>query len=418
MVEPRAATRPGLARGEQRLALGREWARLMERVRSLDGFADFLRAPRLASLLPAAGRGAVVVVNVSWWRCDALVIRPDGVTVVPLTSLSLDDVDQRVAVYLDALRTAEGAGQDMAAVRALQRVEKLLTDLQAWMWDTIAEPILAELGHDRTPPGDPAGWPRLWWCPTGSLTLLPLHSAGHHRDPDVATRRAVLDRVVSSYAPTLRALVEARRPDDTGDDHDTNRLLLVEALDVPGEADIRKGSVRSVLRDSPLADRVVAPGPAETGPAEILSRLPGHRWVHFGCHGFQDLDDPSQGGLVLQGGNLAIADISARRFRGDFAALSACKTAVGGRQLPDELITLSAALHYAGYRHVVGTLWSVDAEVSAEVFASLYTNVGFVGAGRLTPGLAPVALHHAVHHVRRKNPTIPTRWAPFIHIGP
>ena len=115
-------------------------------------------------------------------------------------------------------------------------------------------------------------------------------------------------------------------------------------------------------------------GPAATREA-VLAALPQHRWVHFTCHGDQNLQDPSRGGLQLYDGMLTIAEIAASRFDGDYAGLGACKSAVGGVELLDEAITLAAALHYTGYRRVVATLWSVDDDVSSEVFASLYRRI-------------------------------------------
>ena len=109
--------------------------------------------------------------------------------------------------------------------------------------------------------------------------------------------------------------------------------------------------------------------------------------MHFSCHGDQDLNDPSRGGLLLRDGMLTVADISTGRFRGDFACLSACKTAVGGVELLDETITLAAALHFTGYRHVIAALWSVDNRASAEVFSSLYRAIA--GDGRLDPDRVP-----------------------------
>ncbi|MER7723089.1 CHAT domain-containing protein [Streptomyces sp. NPDC096323] len=52
---------------------------------------------------------------------------------------------------------------------------------------------------------DGPGQPRVWWVPTGSLALLPVHAAGH-RDGS----RTLLDRVISSYTPTVRSLNTAR----------------------------------------------------------------------------------------------------------------------------------------------------------------------------------------------------------------
>jgi len=430
----------GINAVERRMALAREWEDLIAQVRDLDGFEDFLKPPRLKTLLPAAERGPVVIVNVSRWRCDALIVRPDGVTPRDLPALTLDEATARAGDYLDVLRAAELADlayaeaqqsrpgeTERSAIRrglqagraqdaAHQRADEMLADLQAWMWDVIAEQVLDELGCTGTPPGDSSTWPRVWWCPTGPLTVLPLHTAGRHstRNDD----RAVLDRVVSSYTPTLRALVEARRPDDERDtsDCDPDRLLLVDVPDLPDLPQIDNAAERAdLLYAFPEARRTVLDA-ARATPEVVRAALSDHRWVHFSCHGDQDLNNPSQGGLRLRGGTLTVADITTGRFRGDFAGLSACKTAVGGVNLLDEVITLAAALHYTGYRHVIAALWSVDNNASAEVFSSLYQAIA--ADGRLDPDRAPAALHAVVRRMRNRWPDWPHRWTPFAHIGP
>jgi CHAT domain-containing protein len=49
------------------------------------------------------------------------------------------------------------------------------------------------------------------------------------------------------------------------------------------------------------------------------------------------------------------------------AFLSACKTATGGLLATDEAITLMSGLTYTGWRHVIGTLWTVADETAARV---------------------------------------------------
>jgi CHAT domain-containing protein len=89
---------------------------------------------------------------------------------------------------------------------------------------------------------------------------------------------------------------------------------------------------------------------------------------------------------------------------------------VGGVDLLDEAITLAAALHYTGYRHVVAALWSVDNRTSSEVFTDLYRAIA--ADGRLTPDLAPATLHRVVRRLRDRHPEWPHRWTPFAHTGP
>lgn len=426
---------------ERRMALAREWDELVERVRKLDGFADFLQPPTVDALLPAAEHGPVAMVNISRWRCDALIVRPTDVTTVPLHSLSFNEAVEKASGYLAALQAAEGAEierlrareplpgdsprtaarrrltADRAAEQAQGRVNAMLCSLQEWMWDTIAGPVLDELGHTGVPEGDPTGWPRIWWCPTGPLTLLPLHTAGHHHAAIAGESppRTVLDRAVSSYTPTLRALLESRRPDEE-QDHEQNRLLLVDVPDPPGQPSLDTTAERAALQDAfPEPRRTVLDHDAATRNA-VRAALRTHRWVHFSCHGDQDLDDPSRGGLLLGDGVLTVADIAEARHQGEFAGVSACKTAVGGIELLDEAVTLASALHYTGFRHVVAALWSVDNRTSAEVFTGLYRAIA--EGGRIAPERAAAALHVLVRRLRDRHPDWPHRWTPFAHTGP
>ncbi len=70
---------------------------LVEQIRALDGFADFLRPPRLEALLPAAAHGPIAVVNLSHLRCDALVVDTGGVRVVELPGLTIETVVDRTS---------------------------------------------------------------------------------------------------------------------------------------------------------------------------------------------------------------------------------------------------------------------------------------------------------------------------------
>lgn len=84
---------------------------------------------------------------------------------------------------------------EKAALEQVRRLGQHMPAVQEWLWDVIAEPVLETLG---TPTSQ-----RLWWCPIGLLSHLPLHAAGRGY-------QSVLDRVVSSYTPTIRALGYAR----------------------------------------------------------------------------------------------------------------------------------------------------------------------------------------------------------------
>jgi CHAT domain-containing protein len=225
----------------------------------------------------------------------------------------------------------------------------------------------------------------------------------------------VLDHVVSSYTPTLRALLDARAAGARSAAAPGGRLLAIGLAETPGQAPL-PNVVRELwlLRERFSGRCTVLNGPGATWGA-VRRQLPRHDWVHFSGHADQDLTDPSRGGLLLYDQRLTIADIGTGQYRGDFAFLSACKTATGGVSLPDEAITLAAALHYAGYRHVIGTLWSVHDRTAADVAATVYA--ALTAAGTFEPDRAAAALHQAVRNLRAAGKPL-SRWTPFTHTGP
>jgi CHAT domain-containing protein len=222
----------------------------------------------------------------------------------------------------------------------------------------------------------------------------------------------VLDRAVSSYTPTLRALREATRPRTAA----PGGMLFVG---VPDAADLVRLDAevarerRALEAAFPGGFTVVEGASATTG--EVEKALAGHRWVHVSCHGYQDLHDPSRAGLLLADGALTVPRISAGRYSGEFAFLSACMTATGGLNLPDEAITLAAALSYTGYRHVIATLWSVHPATAARVSETIYPLL--TRGGELRSGESARALHAAVRALRDDDVRL-DEWLPFTHTGP
>ncbi|MFE2943778.1 CHAT domain-containing protein [Streptomyces sp. NPDC059255] len=434
---------------DRRIELSREWDGLVTAVRDLGSargipeLADFLRPLRADSLAASGRDGAVAAVNISRLRCDALLITDAGVRSLPLPGATADEVEERTAAYLIALRTLEQAAWELQVAQALfdggdrspevffrvsgtraalssarTAAEQQLGTLTGWLWDEICGPVLDALGHTRAPgAGTPP--PRVWWCPTGLLNLLPLHAAGHHHEPCGDRPRTVLDRVVSSYTPTVRALLAARsRPAATG----PGRMLFVapEPVGLPTLPALAED--REALAGC-FGERLTRlEGPAATSEA-VLAALRSHSWVHFSTHAGQDLDDPGLGAIALRDDVLTVHDLAQGDYSGELAFLSACQTAVGGIDLANEAITMAAALHIAGFRHVIGSLWSVQDRAAAAVTRDFYGD-------RTTPAGEPSAaadfdsadaarhLHRAVHALRERDRTQLTAWVPFVHIGP
>ena len=225
-----------------------------------------------------------------------------------------------------------------------------LSAVLEWLWDVAAGPILDKLGYQHTPATkDKEAWPRVWWVPSGLLGLLPLHAAGYHRRPPGpnGNRRTVMDRVISSYTPTVRALGYAREA--TTASAPTERALIVAMPTTPGidsplyyvadEAEL----VRQRL---PGATLLIENPPATAHlptKATVLAHLGACAIAHFACHGHSHPSDPSQSLLLLHDHDtdpLTVASLAPIRLdHARLAYLSACRTAFSSAtKLIDEAI--------------------------------------------------------------------------------
>ena len=204
----------GVGHGPDRMALAREWDELVAQARQIDGFEDFLKAASAVGLLHAASRGPVVIFNIAASRCDALVIQATGVTAVPLPRLSETAAVERAALFLGVMTVLDQSG-DMtlaAAKRIVDDSERVLDETARWLWDVAVGPVLDHLGVTdvaQAGPGQP-GPPQVWWCPTGPMTLLPVHGAGYHNGGG----RSVIDPdhlVIHANAAIAHPLAGTRR---------------------------------------------------------------------------------------------------------------------------------------------------------------------------------------------------------------
>jgi tetratricopeptide (TPR) repeat protein len=351
-------------------------------------------AAGFAYLCSAARNGPVVLINTSPWRCDALIVGRDGVRMLPLPKLKPEHIVDQIARFDVAMSKAmlsqSFAERDPSAEEELARI-------LAWLWDTTVEPVLQALGYISSPTRG-AAYPRVWWCPIGQLSFLPLHAAGYHASDH---RDSALDRVVSSYAPNLHSLIAAKEQQWAPRSRD---LLVVKTLDNKSPECWIPGYPTRVLSG------------AAASPEKVREALHSYAYVHVSTHGSQDVANPSAGHIKLIGGDLRLGDLRPGQYpAGRFAFLSACDTATGGTNLPDEMITLATAFQYAGFQHVIGTTRPVLDEVAIAVEQWVYAEL--VRDDVLEPEQAPAALRAAIAAQRDLAPGQPSRWLPFIHAG-
>ncbi|MFE3379338.1 CHAT domain-containing protein [Streptomyces anulatus] len=381
----------------------------IEEIRGLEGFASFARPPEPEALLATAESGPIVVFNCDEARCDALLVTSNGVRHLPLPRLTHAELVSQADLFHHTLAVVAAPETDWRAQREAQRT---LSNILGWLWDVAAEPVLLALGigPDSGRGSEP---PRVWWSPGGLLGSLPLHAAGHHTGGD---DRTVLDRVVSSYTPTIRALRHARRPHPA--EGAPGRSLIVAMPDTPGAPPLFGATEEAAGVAAVLPDPTVLTG--EVTRAAVLAGLIDARVIHLACHAVTDAADPSRSRLLLwdhETGALTVAGIASVALeRAELAYLSACRTTyTAAPDLLDEAIHLTSAFQLAGFRHVVGTLWEVDDVISATVAQRFYASLSDTDG--LHCASSSAALRTSVLELRDQFPGTPSLWAGYLHAG-
>ncbi|KIM40921.1 hypothetical protein M413DRAFT_445696 [Hebeloma cylindrosporum] len=415
--------------------LNEEWLATLEEVRKLEGFEEFLRPNSSVKLQNAASRGPVVILNASKSRCDALVVSVSGIEHIALPEVTAEFVVK--LVHLVQYASGAMAVPAMSKIRDLIhqtkyppgaesqipmgkpiRVDDIFRHVLEVLWISTVEPVIRSLGLQKSQ--SPS---RLWWCPTGPFAFLPIHAAGIY---NTDRYDALSDYVVSSYTPTLKALLaspplanipfkmmvvtQAEAPGHNPLPSTRDELLKIEGC-VPREFLLKLG-----------ADRGGEPASVES----VLAHLPSSSVVHLACHGVQDMHRPLDSALILEGGHeLKISRLMALSMpSASLAFLSACETAAANENLPDESIHIAASLLFAGFRGVVATMWSMADEDGPKVANRFYShlfrrsNASVDSNTPQTPDTteAAQALHVAVNELRAEGCGF-ARWVTFIHLG-
>ncbi|MGW0948960.1 CHAT domain-containing protein [Streptomyces sp. NPDC002623] len=393
---------PEDARADLRQRLAAEWRDLVARIRAEHPELGLLRPVRdwdERELCATAAAGPVVLVNVSPYGSDALVVTEHSIDAVPLPGLDPRTTATRRQTFQDALIRIETPGTSR---KQSQRAQQDVRETLAWLWQAVTGPVL-----DRLPAAT-----RVWWSPGGLLGTLPLHAAA-----PAGAAPGALDRVVSSYTPTLRALHHARgraaRPAGTG-------TLVVSVAQAAGQAPL-PGARREADRLARLLPRATLLADASATHSAVVSALPRHAYAHFACHALGDLERASGSRLVLHDHTerpLTVRDLARLRLPSvRLAYLSACDTLRTSPELADEAVHIVSAFQMAGFPHVVGSLWHVDDVIGAEVALSVYDTLNR-DDGTLDVARTAEALHRAVRTLRDTYPRTPSLWACQVHAGP
>jgi CHAT domain-containing protein len=91
--------------------------------------------------------------------------------------------------------------------------------------------------------------------------------------------------------------------------------------------------------------------------SSVLNGLTTAHILHLACHGHQN-ENPLDSNFALNDGPLTISSLMRLNLQhAMFAFLSACETAKGDKNQPDQAVHLAASMVFCGFRSVVATMW-------------------------------------------------------------
>lgn len=386
---------------------------VVEQIRRVDGFKWFLRSTSLVDLEKAAIGGPVIILNANQHSCDALIL---------LYKMSPVHILLSQTTLKDALQM-EARFRKLAGSQVGHEDEKALQHLLSELWDIVIFPIVEQLLAHGVPKGS-----RLWWCPTGAFTSIPLHAAG----PYGREGQSLSQLFISSYTPTLQALIRTRatpghsprslRASVTGLLKGKRSKQSLSSRKAPAIVAIgHTASDETCLTLSLLRNRIP--------PCMSFRRIEGEEvtsetvlaafrepvWLHVCGPAVLDTSLPCSSGFPTRDGMVSLADIAKAQPLAEFAFLSGRCSSRGEDVGLEETMHLAASLQYAGVRSVVGTLWEVDDDVMRRVTAAFYEEIVLKTEGSTHYTNTAQVLHHALTAFEKVLP-LAQRIA-FVHVG-
>ena len=381
------------AQMQRHRVLSEAWEKLIEQIREIEGFSNFLQAVPFSTLRTAAAEGPVILINISDYRSDAIILhinKPPNLVALP------EATPKRLA----------DLGEQLANALAITNSSKLLLPILRDLWNHIVSPVCDSLTELAVPRRS-----RVWWCPTSELCALPLHAAGLYepKKPNFNLHNIC----TFSYIPTLSALISARSNMVTGRPTFPKLLVIGQPSD---ELPMVQEEIDNVQELGDFVDVIVG---KDASRDAVIHGLQQHSWVHFACHGHMgDDSQPFHASFELHDDDrLTLLDLMPVKLpNAEFAFLAACHTAAGDPDTPNETIHLAAALQFCGFPSVVGTLWAT-ADKAGPIISKVFYKYMFRNPGNeVDVRDSAKALNLAIRALWKERAPLED-WIAFVHIG-
>ena len=365
---------------------------LILQIRGQPGFEKFLLPLSFDTLRSAALHGPVVIINHCQWRSDILIVFHDSAPSHIPTPYDFFDRANRLKDRL------EEYGPN------LENFESALSSVLMELYELVGRPVIERLKQLGI-----AEQSRVWWCPTSVFGYLPLHAMGPIPS-DNGDLRYFSDVYVSSYTPTLSALIASREPNTQASS--PLALLVAQPSPSPPGAWPHAEAIHDLVHVTSLSA-------GDTTPDTVLDGLQRHQFAYVAHRVELKPGKPFEAAVRFPNGeSFTVLDIVRSRYPdGESALLSGPRTAeLTKGSIPDEALHLAAAMQFSGFRSVIGTMWGTDDEawqnLAEAVCKSMFSDKK---GGEAYYERSARALQHAVQKMR---PGLPlARWVKYVHHG-
>ena len=144
------------AKMQQHRILSEKWDGVVDKIRQVEGFTDFLQAVPFATLQTAAAEGLIIIINISQYRSDAIILQDVGdPAIVPLPEILPETLVELSSQFATA---CVSQGKDSA---------RLILSILRSLWDNITFPVRTQLVALGVPDKS-----RIWWCPTSKNCVV------------------------------------------------------------------------------------------------------------------------------------------------------------------------------------------------------------------------------------------------------
>ncbi|RAH63095.1 hypothetical protein BO85DRAFT_465038 [Aspergillus piperis CBS 112811] len=367
------------------------------RIREMEGFENFLQSMTWEDISQCSIEGPVIIVNISDFASDAIVIVPSGPICLRMNDMKREQVPA-FRNYLTRNGGAYSSSRDLENDISQEGFD--YRDMLAWLWYTCVKHILDNLAFHQeiSTSGQKT---RVWWIGAGLASGLPFHAAGDYRGDPPDEDENCLSRVISSYIPTVKALRNARERATQAMHRvaaaDKLSLLIATMPDTPGH-----GMLSGVRQEAERVTEVVNQAMNVRHMVEPSSE-----------------EDTAESGKVVD--KLTVSKLleTPAMSRAWIAYLSACSTAeIRDTNLMNEGLHITSGFLIAGFSHIIGSIWPADDQISVDMAAFFYDAYVKRRATAVDPNRAVAeAVHDATLRIRKKYAYEPLAWASYTHVG-